>query len=248
MPHLKGAYVVRESEALQSGLPGGLGTGRETINRAIGCRNLVQRVLRYLPGTRGESLNPAAEEVLFVLQGRGEAVIGGAECALRPDMGVLVPPGVRCRIASHGPGELVLLSAVSPQPGQPPGRQAEASLREDGKLWVSVDEEEDIPVGEERRFKLLIDPRYGCRSLTQFVGYIERSRAPFHSHTYEEVIYIVSGKGVVHVDDESHPIGRGTCIYLPPGLAHCLENTGDAPLTLVGTFCPAGDPGSKKEG
>ena len=58
----------------------------------------------------------------------------------------------------------------------------------------------------------------------------------------------MSGDGVVHVDDESHPIGRGTCIYLPPGLAHCLENTGDAPLTLVGTFCPAGDPGSKKEG
>ena len=120
-PTLKGAYVTRESEALQSGLPGGLGTGRETINRAIGCRNLVQRVLRYLPGTRGESLNPAEEEVLFVLQGRGEAVIGGVECALRPDMGVLVPPGVRCRIASHGPGELVLLSAVSPQPGEPPG-------------------------------------------------------------------------------------------------------------------------------
>jgi mannose-6-phosphate isomerase-like protein (cupin superfamily) len=248
MPHLKGAYVVRESDVPHGSAPGGLGTVRETINRAIGCRNLVQRVLRYLPGTRGESLNPGEEEVLFVLQGRGEAAIGGRECDLRPDMGVLVPPGVRCRVASRGPGELVLLSAVSPQPGEPPGQQAEARLREDGRLWVSVEEEEDIPAGDDRRFKLLIDPRYGCRNLTQFVGVIERSRAPFHSHTYEEVIYIVSGDGVVHVDDETHPIRRGTCIYLPPGLPHCLENSGEAPLTLVGTFCPAGDPGSKKEG
>ena len=248
MPYLKGAYVVRESDVPQGSVPGGLGTVRETINRAVGCLNLVQRVIRYLPGTRGESLNHGEEEVLFVLEGRGEAIIGGGVCTLRPDMGVLVPPGVRCRVSSHGPGELVLLSAVSPQPGEPPGQQAEARLREDGRLWVSVEEEEDIPAGDDRRFKLLIDPRYGCRNLTQFVGVIERSRAPFHSHTYEEVIYIVSGDGVVHVDDETHPIRRGTCIYLPPGLPHCLENSGEAPLTLVGMFCPAGDPGSKKEG
>ena len=113
---------------------------------------------------------------------------------------------------------------------------------------MSVDEEEDIPAGEDRRFKLLIDPRYGCRNLTQFVGVIERSKAPSHSHTYEEVIYIVSGAGVVHIDDESQPIRRGSCIYLPPGLPHCIENSGEAPLRLVGVFCPAGDPGSKKKG
>ena len=242
MPRLKGAYVVHESEA-----PGGMGTVRETVNRAVGCRNLVQRVLRYPPGARGDSLNPAEEEVFFVLEGQGRAVIGGVECDLRPDMGVLVPPGKRLRVESHGPGELALLSVVSPQPGEPPGEQAEARLREDGRLWVSVDEEEEIPAGDDRRFKLLIDPRYGCRNLTQFTGFIERSKAPFHTHTYEEVIYIVSGEGIVHVDDLAQPLRRGTCVYLPPGLPHCLENTGGAPLVLVGVFCPAGDPGSKKE-
>lgn len=79
---------------------------------------------------------------------------------------------------SHGPGELTLLSMVSPQPGEAPGQQAEAVLRDDGRLWVSVDEEQDIPAGDDRRFKLLIDPMYGCRNLTQFVGVIEQSPVP----------------------------------------------------------------------
>ena len=248
MPLLKGAYIVHESEVPRGTAAGGIGTVRETINRETGCRNLVQRVLRYLPGTRGETLNQGEEEVLYVLEGRGEAILGDAVCTLHPDMGVLVPPGVRCRVSSHGPGELALLSAVSPQPGEPPGPQADAVLRDDGRLWVSVEEEDDIPAGEGRHFKLLIDPRYGCRNLTQFVGVIEHSKAPFHSHTYEEVIYIVNGAGVLHVDDESQSIRRGSCIYLPPGLPHCLENPGDVPLRLVGVFCPAGDPGSKQEG
>ena len=229
-------------------MAGGIGTVGETINRQVGCRNLVQRVFRYPPGTGGEFRNQVSEEVFFVTDGWGEATIGGTVYPLRPNMGVLVPPDTPCLVRSSGPGELVLVSALSPQPGQPPGKQAEARLRPDGKLSVAEEEEESIPAGEERHFKLLIDPRYGCRNLTQFMGVIQHSRAPYHTHTYEEVIYILDGSGQVHVDEETHPIRRGSCIYLPPGLSHCLENDGGAPLRLVGVFCPAGDPGSKRDG
>lgn len=98
MALIKGAYVVHESDAPQGSVTGGVGTVRETINREIGCQNLVQRVLRYMPGTRGESLNQGEEEVFFVLDGLGEAAIGNEVCTLRADMGVLVPSGVRCRV------------------------------------------------------------------------------------------------------------------------------------------------------
>ena len=94
----------------------------------------------------------------------------------------------------------------------------------------------------DRWFRLMVDPSHGSHYVTQFVGYIARSRAPEHVHTYEEVIYIVDGDGVVHIGD-SHPLRPGTSVYLPPGTPHCLENPhDDQVLALVGVFCPAGSP------
>ncbi|MEK7277930.1 MAG: cupin domain-containing protein [Chloroflexota bacterium] len=92
----------------------------------------------------------------------------------------------------------------------------------------------------------MIDPRYGCKYLTQFVGFIEKSRAPYHTHTYEEVIYILGGRGIVHIEDGDFPIRAGSSIYLSPGTSHCLENAGAETLRLLGVFCPAGSPADKK--
>jgi mannose-6-phosphate isomerase-like protein (cupin superfamily) len=61
------------------------------------------------------------------------------------------------------------------------------------------------------------------------------------------VIYILGGTGMVHVDERRVPISSGTSIFLPPGVSHCLENTGESPLKLLGVFSPPGAPASKQE-
>ena len=104
-----------------------------------------------------------------------------------------------------------------------------------------------LPAGDDRSFKLMIDPRFGARNVTQFVGSIERSRAPFHTHTYEEVIYILSGRGLVHVHGRSVPVREGSSVFLPPGVPHCLENASEGVLRLLGVFSPAGSPADKAE-
>lgn len=91
----------------------------------------------------------------------------------------------------------------------------------------------------------MIDPRHGSRTVTQFVGFIDRSRAPFHTHTYEEAIYILEGDGIVHVEDRELPIGRGSSIFLSPGTPHCIENRSDGALRLLGVFSPPGSPADK---
>ena len=47
---------------------------------------------------------------------------------------------------------------------------------------------------------------------------------------------------MLEIDDEQAPITTGTCIHLPRGLVHCLANTGDDELRLLGVFTPAGSP------
>jgi oxalate decarboxylase/phosphoglucose isomerase-like protein (cupin superfamily) len=42
--------------------------------------------------------------------------------------------------------------------------------------------------------------------------------------------------------DVNTAIGPGSCVYLPHGQMHCVENTGDGELRLLGVFYPAGSP------
>jgi quercetin dioxygenase-like cupin family protein len=85
----------------------------------------------------------------------------------------------------------------------------------------------------------------GCLDVTQFVGVIPSGRAPDHSHTYDEVVYVVEGEGTLHVGDRRTPIAEGSCIHLPPLVMHCLENTADRPMRVLGVFHPSGDPASR---
>jgi mannose-6-phosphate isomerase-like protein (cupin superfamily) len=75
---------------------------------------------------------------------------------------------------------------------------------------------------------------------------IPPGRAPAHQHTYDEVVHVLAGQGVVHLDGADTPIGAGTSIYLPPLAPHCLENTGRDPLRVLGVFHPAGSPAAKQ--
>jgi len=113
---------------------------------------------------------------------------------------------------------------------------------------LSEDDQLPIPAGDDRSFKILVDPRLGAEHATQFVGFIRKSKAPPHTHIYEEAIYILEGEGIVHIGEDRHePIRPGTSIFLPPGTPHCLENRGEQTLKLLGVFSPPGSPANKAE-
>ena len=40
---------------------------------------------------------------------------------------------------------------------------------------------------------------------------------------------------------------RVRALHLPPGLVHCLENTGSATMRVLGVFHPADSPAAKLE-
>ena len=50
---------------------------------------------------------------------------------------------------------------------------------------------------------------------THFVGYIPTLRAPHHFHTYDEVIYVLEGVGVMHAQGRDQPLSPGSVIQLP---------------------------------
>ena len=156
-----------------------------------------------------------------------------------------LPPGTSYSLAAAGPGPLRLDSVLLPAsaPGtEPDGAGPDGTA---GPLLADLAEQPAEITGD-RQFRVLFAPGQGCAAATQFVGEIPPGRAPFHSHTYDEVVLILAGEGVLHVGDEDRPLAPGSCLHLAPGTPHCLENTGQATLRVLGVFHPGGSPAAKK--
>ena len=220
-------------------------TSRILVSRKSGAKYISQAVNEYGPGRSPFLVNPRAEEVLYVVSGSGLCQIAGFDYDLRPGIGVYVPPGATYSIENRGGEKLLIVSVCCPEDDQ---RQVLSKPLENsgarGEPPRRIVREQDrlpIPVSD-RQFKLLVDKDIGCQRVTQFIGFIPPSKAPFHYHTYEEVIFILEGSGVVHVKEESCEFSPGTSIYLPIGVWHCLENPGPSSVRLLGVFYPSGSP------
>jgi mannose-6-phosphate isomerase-like protein (cupin superfamily) len=239
------AHLLSPSDRREEPLPGSRGWVRRLVDHRVGCRNLLQRRFRFGPGRTPELRNDRSEEVMYVVQGMGTVDLGGASYDLAPGTAVFVPIEAAYVLENPGPHDLVLVSVLSPPPGALKPPDTVERIPEPPTYVVREEDQSEIPAGEDRVFKLLVDPRVGCRSMTQFVGFIDRSQAPPHQHAYEEAVYVLEGEGVAHVDGSDLPFARGAAIFLPPGVPHHLENTGREVLKLLGVFSPAGSPAAK---
>ncbi|MGH8946563.1 MAG: cupin domain-containing protein [Acidimicrobiia bacterium] len=208
---------------------------RTTIDDSVGAARLVQRVLTFSPGTSPAARrNENRDEVAYVVSGTGSLILDGEAHELHPDLGLYIRAGETYQVVNTGDDDLVLVSVTAP----PPEDGADDPTR---KVTVDIADQPVIPAGKDREFKFVIDPEAGCREVTQFVGWIPPGRAPTHYHLYDEMMYILDGEGILHLQGyPDTPISTGTCIHLPPPVAHCVENTGDRPMRVLGVFHPAG--------
>jgi mannose-6-phosphate isomerase-like protein (cupin superfamily) len=218
--------------------PGDTAETRLAIDASCGCERLEQRVIRFRPGRSAERSLAGRQEVLYVAAGSGTVEVNGERHMLEPNMGVYLASGERYAVENPGPGELHVVSVTAP------AEESHAGDTEHG-VTVRYGDRPALPASPNREFRYLVNQDLGCRDVTQFVGIIPPGRAGMHSHTYDEVVYVVEGEGMLHLGGASTPIATGSCIHLPPLEEHCLENTGDKPMRVLGVFHPSGDPASK---
>ena len=62
---------------------------------------------------------------------------------------------------------------------------------------------------------------------------------PHHHREIEEIYYIVAGRGLMTVGDESCEVSTGDAVFIPRGHRHSLENTGSEPIRLLLVCGPA---------
>jgi mannose-6-phosphate isomerase-like protein (cupin superfamily) len=228
--------VVHERAVEPVRAEGDTASVRLTIDGAAGSRRLEQRVCRFAPGRSAPRDHPGVNEVLYVVSGRGTLHLDGVPHELESEMGVYVAAGERYELENPGPDDLVVLSVVA---------EAEHGNGGSRRVTVRYADQPVLPATPNREFRYLVNQDAGCPDVTQFVGVIPPGRAPMHSHTYDEVVYVLDGEGVVHLEGLDEPIGPGSCIHLPPLALHSLENLGERPMRVLGVFHPSGDPASR---
>ncbi|MGI9018483.1 MAG: cupin domain-containing protein [Euzebya sp.] len=215
----------------------GTATERVTIGPSDGCLRLSQQVVEFDPGTWAPRQVGQAEEVMFVEAGQGTLHLGTTSYPLAPDTSVHLVPGESCQISNPGPETLRVVSVRVPLDND----SATVGPRSVTRRLA----DQPLHTTDDRHFRITASPESGCRSVTQFVGEIPPGAAPPHRHTYDEIVYVLSGTGVCHIDGKATPVTPGSAVYLPPHTPHCMENTGNDTLRVLGVFHPAGDPSSK---
>ena len=262
MPDTTG--IVRRPEHVPAGALAPGVTAAEMLNDEHGCRGLHQRRLRFSQRRRADRDGRRPGRGLVRDQrlrgagggrGRGRdgpACEGGQDglpaeeagtVQLRPGTAVWLSPALAYRAGAGagagagtgragGAGDLeILVITVRAEAGAGPA------------LHVTTLEASPVERTGDREFRVLLSAGL---SITQFAGLIPPGRAPEHHHTYDEVVHVLAGQGVVHLSGGQTEIGPGTSIYLPPYQSHCLENTGSEPLRVLGVFYPAGSPAAKQ--
>ena len=254
---------MREGAAAQSG------TLRvwPQIGRKVGAQAISLRVLEFSPGVSPGWRNETCEEILY-LPGNGEAsptnavgettplatvFIEGWPHAVGPATGIYLRPGQTFTVDNPGPESLVMISSQCPEPldvsfktTSPVTSPTPSSLSSGRSPIVRLADRPALPTAD-RWYHVLVDDEVGSTQVTQFVGSIPPGRAADHFHDYEEVLFILRGAGRMWAGETHTPIGEGSCVYLPRGLVHCVENTGDDELRLLGVFYPAGSPSVRYE-
>ena len=203
------------------------------IGKASGADAISLRILEFGPGTSPVLRNREFDEVLYLLEGSCTVVIDSNAYELEPDTGIYLRPEQTLRVENAGTGVVRFVSSQCPEDL--------LAARNQSPSIVRLSDQRALPTGD-RWYRVLVDEQ-----VTQFVGSIPPGRAPDHFHEYEEVLFILRGEGRMWAGESNTPIGPGSCVYLPRRQVHCVENTGEGELRLLGVFYPAGSPAVRYE-
>jgi quercetin dioxygenase-like cupin family protein len=218
------------------------------VDSALGGDALSMLRIRIGPGGSPPRRFPDSECALFVTAGGGSLLIGAHTFALARHDGAYIAPGEAFAFDNPHDAPLELVVTVCPQCAAPEWPAAMAA--DFDASWperVVRAEQQPREASADRYYQLMVDERVGCRTITQFIGMVPRSKAPEHFHHYEETIAVLSGAGYLWTGSAKAPVGPGSLIYLPRGQRHCLECTDPAGLLLAGMFYPSGSPAVRYE-
>jgi len=89
-----------------------------------------------------------------------------------------------------------------------------------------------VPVGPEQGWK---------DNILRVFTIQKEGHTPKHSHDWEHVNYVISGKGTLEMSGEKHEMATGSFAFVPPNVEHQYANTGDDDFVMICIVPTQGD-------
>lgn len=90
------------------------------------------------------------------------------------------------------------------------------------------------------RWRTLVSgDRTPTEALTMGVAEVAEADAAdlrLHRHAQPEAYYVLSGRGVVHIDGLDYPLSPGSAAFIPGGALHAARGIGAQPLRILYVF------------
>lgn len=102
----------------------------------------------------------------------------------------------------------------------------------------------NLPVpGGKSMFRILLDDEsVGAKQFALLVNEFDPGlTSKAHKHDKEEhAFYIISGTGIIRIEDEPIEVAEGDAVFVPPGKMHEVSSTGDEILKYIVIYAPPG--------
>ncbi len=114
------------------------------------------------------------------------------------------------------------------------------------------DEQEEIVALDGTRVREFLNPSHDKTQFHLTYSLAHASIAPGEwslPHRFfeaSEVYYILRGRGIMHIDEETAEVGPGDTIYIPPLGVQSIENIGEENLDFLCIVDPAWQPDAEE--
>jgi mannose-6-phosphate isomerase-like protein (cupin superfamily) len=91
-------------------------------------------------------------------------------------------------------------------------------------------------------FRIFIDEQIcGAKSFSFLVNTLNKGKkGPGHAHATESCFYILSGKGIVKIKNETFSVGPQTAVFVPRDATHMIQADPGGDLTYIMIYAPPG--------
>ena len=91
----------------------------------------------------------------------------------------------------------------------------------------------EVAAGKDTTIQVLISsqegPNFALRKFSMQTG----GGMPRHTNTVEHEQYVLRGQATITIGDETHQVKTGDVVFIPEGVIHSYENTGDEPFEFL---------------
>jgi quercetin dioxygenase-like cupin family protein len=174
------------------------------------------------------------DSLLYVGSGAGVFSVGLESSPVRDGSAGLVLAGEEGSLAASDGLEAIVVTV-----GGDVDLHAPMGPRE---LVATLEEKDPQQATGGRSFEILFGPHNGSTRATLFAGYVPPGKAPWHYHLYDEIVWIPTGPGRLHLAEGDEILEAGAAFRLRPRQVHIVENAGAGEMTIIGVFTPAGSP------